>query len=257
MRHLVGTLILLSAAGVAGCAFGQQPGPVDRYGGGHSYMPSAQAAGPVLSWPGKTAPAPSSPYQGYYPGMQPYNPAQMRGAPYGAVAYPQGGYYPQTGYAPAGYQPSAYPQAAYPQVAYPPAPQAAPQYAPQYSPQYTPQAAPQTMPQAAPASIYAPPQGQTGTNTPATSTPAASGGRALASASAPRFYSLHRDFGIQPDGAPAAENTAAATATADPIPQAFFGSSQLSDSDGDDAPSHETTTTTTKNGTTTTTRRSN
>ena len=252
MRHLVGTLILLSAAGVAGCAFGQQPGPVDRYGGGHSYMPTAQAAGPVLAWPGKTMPAPSSPAMGYYPGMQPYNPMQMRSAPYA-------GAYPQTGYPQAVYQPQmAYPQVAYPAQAYPQQQQqAAPQYAPQYAPQAAPQYTPQATPQAAPASIYAPPQGQTGTNTPATSAPAASGGRALASASAPRFYSLHRDFGIQPDGAPAAENTAAATATADPIPQAFFGSSQLSDSDGDDAPSHETTTTTTKNGTTTTTRRSN
>lgn len=197
--------------------------PADRYGGQAFYPNPAAAPAPspptrVLSWPGKTLPAPPQPAAPQSAAPQPAAPADYSAAqhaPYLArpAAYPSP-YQPQAYYAPApaAAQPTPGSSAtAPPQMAYPFA----------IPPQMTqPLVGPPAPPQP-PASIYAPPpQAPQAPAAPLASSPAApdspeqAAARRMAAAMPPprpgaRLYSVHRQFGMEPDPiAPAAPRSA-------------------------------------------------
>jgi hypothetical protein len=138
MRTLAAVSLLVLAAALPAAA-------QDRYGGMNAYAaPGAQPQQPqrVLSWPGKTIPAPpvapTSP-SAYYAGnpaygatLQPAPYAQGRGAPIAPYAYQRN----TTIYPPQAYAPQPYPAQPYPAQPYPQPPQAPVAYQP-----YPPQAA--------------------------------------------------------------------------------------------------------------------
>lgn len=216
MRQVIAVSVVALAAAGATSALAQ----ADRYGGVGTYRapapPRAQlqaqaAPGRVLTWPGKSTPAaPPQPYPAAYPQAypaQPYappaysppRPAPPQMAPQAAYPSP---YQPQPYYAPAPGGPAAPPgsSATAPTGVYP-ANTVPPNLA---SPMAVPpqQAQPLVSNPQLPNSIYAPPAPPP----PAGVLGAAQPRRDLAVAAAPqaaRYYSLHRQFGLQPDRPPA------------------------------------------------------
>jgi hypothetical protein len=179
-----------------GGAAQQNPQSLDRYGGGArrsdpvAYQPSAQGAarqpsGPYLTWAGKT---------------------EMQAAP---AAQAQGG-----GWSTMSRQWAAEPQR---QVQ----PQAQPQFQPRYQPQaqaaqmgppvnpWRPVYQQNTAPRPAPTSIYDAPAKAQAASPPPQSYRQAQANRPANPEGGPRFYSLHREYGIQPDPIP--------------LPPQFFG----------------------------------
>jgi hypothetical protein len=216
----------------------------------------AQTAGRLLSWPGKTAPAPVDAIQPATP--SPFVAQSGRPAAMGPRV--------ENRYSPRSSAPRQMARAEAPTPIYPPVftPVPAPVYVP--APAYTPAPPPAPVarpnmapvPSRSPASIFdpvipdrgfepapsavaAPAPAPVSAPLPAppraTATPLAppvagsmvSAPAPAASPNGPRFYSVHREFGAVPDRAP--HPAVARGATADPLPSAFFNSNAAPEDD--------------------------
>ena len=191
----------------------------DRYGGGTFHAPVARAAspypapyasrtapaytGPRLAWNGKTVVAPQdggpTPFRSTA-ARSAYQPAP--GAPRARLQYPSMAMAePVSQIAPRAVQPSVEPVAT---------PDAAPAYAPPvYAPQPRQAAAPTSIYDSAPPTVSSgAPSSVTSVNAAARDTPVMPGPPVrtaqATSGDGPRLYSLHRDYGMEPDPIPLA-----------------------------------------------------